>query len=103
MTVVLAAPGYPENPSTGEPIEGLAEAGTVPGVMVFHAGTAVRDGAVVSAGGRVLSVTARATTLADARDSAYTAMQRIRLPGGHYRTDIALRAVRGEIEVPAPR
>ena len=102
VTVVLAAAGYPDRPRTGDPIEGLADA-VQPGVTVFHAGTALHDGTVVSAGGRVLSVTARATTLADARDSAYAAMQRIRLPGGHYRTDIALRAVRGEIEVPAPR
>ena len=102
VTIVLAAHDYPGTPQTGDRIEGLADAAALPGVNVFHAGTATRDGTVVSAGGRVLSVTARASTLADARDSAYAAMQRIRLPGGHYRTDIALRAVRGEIEVPTP-
>ena len=75
----------------------------MPGIQVFHAGTERRDGEIVSSGGRVLSVTARASTLADARDSAYAAVQRIRLPGGHHRSDIALPAVRGEIAVPASR
>ena len=100
VTVVLAAPGYPEAPRTGDPIDGLDAAGQVEGVDVLHAGTR-RDGdTVVSSGGRVLSVTAVGADLARARESAYAALEQIRLPGGHARTDIALRAVRGEIAVP---
>jgi phosphoribosylamine--glycine ligase len=59
------------------------------------------DGAVVSSGGRVVSATAVGDTLADARERAYALIDGLQLPGGHYRTDIALRAVRGEISVGA--
>ena len=100
VTVVLAAPGYPESPKTGDAISGLEDAAGVDGVDVHHAGTRQEGSEVVSAGGRVLSVTAVGADLASARDSAYTALDRISLPGGHARTDIALRAVRGEIAVP---
>jgi phosphoribosylamine--glycine ligase len=69
---------------------------------VLHAGTRRRDdGAVVSTGGRVLSVTATGPTLAAARDAAYRLVDKVDLPGGQHRTDIALRAVRGTIAVPA--
>jgi phosphoribosylamine--glycine ligase len=90
VTVVVAAAGYPDHPRTGDVIEGLDEAGAVPGVVVLHAGTRrAADGAVVSAGGRVLSVTATGRDLAAARRAAYDAVACIRLPGGHHRGDIA--------------
>jgi phosphoribosylamine--glycine ligase len=90
VTVVLAAYGYPESPRSGDPIHGLAAAAAVPGVEVFHAGTrAGVDGAIVSAGGRVLSVTARGADLQEARERAYAALDLISLEGAHYRRDIA--------------
>lgn len=99
VTVVIASHNYPGTPRTGDVIEGLAEAGTSAGAeeaYVLHAGTA-RDaeGRVVSAGGRVLSVTATGADLATARDRAYAAVSRIRLEGSHHRTDIAEQAARG--------
>jgi len=93
VTVVVAAEGYPAAPRTGDVIEGLEQAGEVEGVEVLHAGTALDDaGRVVSAGGRVLSVTAVATDLAAARERAYESVGRIRLRGAHHRSDIAQRA-----------
>lgn len=93
VTVVLAAAGYPESPRTGDPIAGLEAAAAVPGVEVFHAGTrGDADGAIVSAGGRVLSVTARGSDLHEARERAYAALDLISLEGAHYRRDIALAA-----------
>ncbi|MET8971214.1 phosphoribosylamine--glycine ligase [Streptomyces hydrogenans] len=94
VTVVVASHNYPDTPRTGDPIEGLAEVAEqdAPHAYVLHAGTR-RDGdAVVSAGGRVLSVTATGSDLAQARDRAYTAVGRIRLDGSQHRTDIALKA-----------
>ncbi|GAA2790377.1 phosphoribosylamine--glycine ligase [Streptomyces showdoensis] len=94
VTVVVASHNYPGTPRTGDPIEGLAEvaATDAPEAYVLHAGTK-RDGdAVVSAGGRVLSVTATGTDLAQARERAYAAVGRIRLDGSQHRTDIALKA-----------
>jgi phosphoribosylamine--glycine ligase len=91
VTVVLASAGYPDTPESGVDLAGLAEAEAV-GALVFHAGTALRDGQLVSAGGRVLNVTASGASVAEARDRAYEAIERIRFPGAHYRTDIALRA-----------
>jgi len=92
VTVVLASAGYPEAPETGTPIGGLedAEAG---GALVFHAGTAIRDGSVVAAGGRALGVTGVGASPAEARDRAYAGVASIRFPGGHYRRDIAASAV----------
>ena len=100
VVVVVAAHGYPEAPRTGDPITGLDAAAEVPGVLVLHAGTR-RDekGALVSAGGRVLDVVAVAPTLAKARRAAYDAVAVIELDGSHHRTDIALKAQRGEIAV----
>lgn len=90
VTVVVAAPGYPGRPRTGDPVIGLEE--MPPGVRVLHAGTQ-RDGErVVSAGGRVLSVTAVGPDLASARESAYVGVGRVRLPGSQHRTDIAAKA-----------
>jgi phosphoribosylamine--glycine ligase len=89
ITVVLAAAGYPGTPRLGDPVQGLAAAGALAGVDVLHAGTR-RDaeGRVVSAGGRVLSVTAIGSSLESARGSAYEAISRISLAGAQYRTDI---------------
>jgi phosphoribosylamine--glycine ligase len=101
VTVVLAAAGYPAAPRSGDPLTGLAAAAEVPGVAIHHAGTAMVAGELVSAGGRVLSVTAHAPSLAAARSAAYQAADLVRLPGGHLRRDIALRAVRGEVAAPA--
>ncbi len=96
VTVVVAAEGYPGTPRTGDVITG---ASGVPGIL--HAGTALReDGVLVSAGGRVLACTATGATLAEARDAAYALVDRVMLDGAHYRRDIALAAVRGEIQVP---
>jgi phosphoribosylamine--glycine ligase len=92
VCVVCAAPGYPESPRTGDPVAGLAEAGTVEGVTVFHAGTAPAGDAVHTAGGRVLSVTAVGSTLAEARTRAYDAAGRISFPGMQLRHDIAAEA-----------
>jgi phosphoribosylamine--glycine ligase len=91
-TVVLAAPGYPDAPEVGGVLSGLAEAEAAGG-LVFHAGTALRDGALLSAGGRVLNVTAVAPSLAAARERAYAALDHIRLDGAQFRTDIGARAV----------
>ena len=93
VTVVLAAGSYPEGGDAGSPIEGIAEAESE-GALVFHAGTAVRDGRLVTNGGRILAVTATADALADARDAAYAAVERIHFPGARYRRDVA--AERGQ-------
>lgn len=94
VTVVVASHNYPAGPRTGDPISGLDEvaAKDAPHTYVLHAGTR-RDGdAIVSAGGRVLSVTATGADLAQARDRAYTAVGRIGLDGSQHRTDIAAQA-----------
>ena len=96
VTVVIASEGYPEAPRTGDAIEGLAAAAGVEGAYVLHAGTAEAvDGSVVSAGGRVLSVTATGVDLAQARGRAYAALARNELKGSQHRTDIALAASLG--------
>jgi phosphoribosylamine--glycine ligase len=92
VTVVLAAPGYPDAPESGTPLTGLDRA-EADGALVFQAGTALRDGELVSAGGRVLNVTALGESVAEARERAYRAVDRIEFPGVQYRHDIALRAV----------
>ncbi|MFR9724485.1 phosphoribosylamine--glycine ligase [Streptomyces sp. MS19] len=95
VTVVVAAEGYPDAPRAGDPIEGLdaVAAEDAPHAYVLHAGTRLDDtGRVVSAGGRVLSVTATGADLAQARDRAYRAVGRVSLAGSHHRTDIAARA-----------
>jgi phosphoribosylamine--glycine ligase len=93
VTLVLASAGYPESPRSGDPITGLDE--TPDGVEVTHAGTARgADGAIVTAGGRVLNVTALGADAASARDAAYAAADLIAFDGRQLRRDIALRAVR---------
>src|SRR5699024_1449878 len=93
VTVVVAAENYPDRPVTGDIIDGVEYAGEVPGVDVIHAGTAVdSEGCLVTAGGRVLSVTAVGTDVGDARRRAYDAVELIEFRGAHYRADIAARA-----------
>jgi phosphoribosylamine---glycine ligase len=95
VTVVVAAPGYPERPRTGDPVTGADAEG------VLHAGTTVdAEGTVRSAGGRVLAVTAVGADLAAARQRAYERVAGVRLADAHWRTDIALAAVEGRITVP---
>jgi phosphoribosylamine--glycine ligase len=94
VCVVLAAGGYPESPRTGDVISGLTAAAQIPGVQVFHAGTALKDGQIVTAGGRVLGVTARGSTLPEAHARAYTAAELIRFEGRQFRRDIAARALK---------
>ncbi|MDQ1660845.1 MAG: phosphoribosylamine---glycine ligase [Blastococcus sp.] len=92
VTVVVAAAGYPEAPRVGDPVTGADADG------VLHAGTAVAaDGSVVSAGGRVLAVTAMGADLGAARAAAYEKVAGIGLEGAHWRTDIALAAVEGRV------
>jgi phosphoribosylamine--glycine ligase len=94
VTVVLAAENYPGRPRTGDVIVGSEAEG------VLHAGTAVRgDGAIVSAGGRVLSVVGTGADLSAARQHAYDILRSIRLPGSHFRNDIGLLAQEGKIHV----
>ena len=91
VTVVLASAGYPESSSKGDVIDGLAEAAAL--AEITHAGTAERDGEIVTAGGRVLNVTGLGPDPAAARDRAYDAASRISFGGMQIRTDIAARAV----------
>lgn len=96
LVVVIAARGYPAAPRKGSEIRGLERAAQVPGVQVFHAGTARRqDGALVAEGGRVLAVGAAGPTLQAARDAAYAAVDALDWPGGFCRRDIGFRALRG--------
>ncbi|MCX2922082.1 phosphoribosylamine--glycine ligase [Streptomyces sp. NEAU-W12] len=94
VTVVVASHNYPGTPRTGDPVTGLEEvaAQDAPHAYVLHAGTRREGDAIVSAGGRVLSVTATGEDLAEARDRAYRAVARIRLDGSQHRTDIAAEA-----------
>jgi phosphoribosylamine--glycine ligase len=93
VTVVIASYNYPDTPRTGDPISGLADvAEKDEHAYVLHAGTREDDGRIVSAGGRVLSVTATGSDLAKARNRAYRAVDRISLDGAHHRTDIAAEA-----------
>jgi len=91
--VVLASAGYPESSDNGRVIEGLDEAAQVPGALVFHAGTAQRDGRIVTAGGRVLTVVGRGGTHREAIDVAYGAVDGIRFEGMQYRRDIGAKSI----------
>ncbi|MFJ9375292.1 phosphoribosylamine--glycine ligase [Streptomyces sp. NPDC101455] len=98
VTVVIASHNYPGTPRTGDPITGLDEvaAQDAPHAYVLHAGTRYDGDDVVSAGGRVLSVTATGADLTQARERAYAAVARVRLDGSQHRTDIAAKAAAGE-------
>jgi phosphoribosylamine--glycine ligase len=93
VSVVLASAGYPDTPEVGTSISGV-EAAEQRGALVFHAGTAVRDGLLVTAGGRVLTVTATGASLDEARDRAYAAVDEIELPGARFRRDIGAMVIR---------
>jgi phosphoribosylamine---glycine ligase len=93
LTVVMAANGYPGTPEGGTEIRGLDRASTVEGVEIFHAGTRLENGRLLAHGGRVLDVTARGKTVAEAQARAYEAVRRIDWPGGFFRSDIGWRAI----------
>jgi phosphoribosylamine--glycine ligase len=92
--VIASSSGYPGSYKTGLPITGLDDAAKVPGVQVFHSGTVLKDGQVLTAGGRVLGVTAAAPSLEEALASAYEAMALIHFDGMYYRRDIGHRALK---------
>ena len=96
LTVVMASKGYPGDYEKGTEIRGLDAAGAVDGVQIFHAGTARRDGKLVATGGRVLNVSARGRTVAEAQARAYAAIARIDWPEGFCRRDIGWRAIARE-------
>ena len=93
ICVVLASGGYPGRYETGRPITGAEDAARLPGVTLFHAGTARRDGALVTAGGRVLGVQALGADIAEASARAYAAVARISFAGMHWRKDIGRKAI----------
>jgi phosphoribosylamine--glycine ligase len=92
--VIASSPGYPGSYPTGLPISGLEDAARIPGVQVFHSGSALHDGRVLTAGGRVLGVTAVAGTLEEALGRAYQALGEIHFEGMYYRRDVGHRALR---------
>jgi phosphoribosylamine--glycine ligase len=93
--VVVAAAGYPDSPRTGDPIAGLPAAAALPG-KIFHAGTRVQDGQVVTGGGRVLCAVGLGETVSAAQSQAYALVQQVRFAGMQYRRDIGWRAVERE-------
>jgi phosphoribosylamine---glycine ligase len=93
VCVVMTSDGYPGAYETGKRIDGLDDAKAMPDVLVFHAGTKRDNDGIVTSGGRVLGVTASATTLEDALRKAYSAVDKIHFEGAHYRTDIGAKAV----------
>jgi phosphoribosylamine--glycine ligase len=92
VNVVIAAQGYPEKPLLGTPVFGVELAETDPLIAVFHAGTELVGEELITSGGRVLSVTAQAPTLVQARERAYAGVAKIAITGSHFRTDIARKA-----------
>jgi phosphoribosylamine--glycine ligase len=92
VTVALAAGTYPEGRDTGSPITGVEDAEAL-GAVVFHAGTAMRDGQLLTSGGRILNVTGLGDTVEGARTRAYEACERISFPNARFRRDIAAKAV----------
>jgi phosphoribosylamine--glycine ligase len=93
--VVLASRGYPASAESGVPIEGVERAAALPGVTVFHAGTKMENGRLVTAGGRVLTVVGRGATYQDAMTRAYAGVDAIRFDGMQYRRDIGRKAIEG--------
>jgi phosphoribosylamine--glycine ligase len=94
VTVVLASGGYPGKYETEKPISGLEDAAKLDAIEIFHAGTRRANGQIMTAGGRVLAVTALGATIEAARTRAYEAVSRIHFEGCHYRRDVALSVVR---------
>ena len=94
--VVLASRGYPESADSGRPIVGIDQAESIPGVAVYHAGTARRGDALVTAGGRVLTVVGRGADFAEAMARAYTGVLQISFEGMQYRRDIGKKALASE-------
>ena len=94
VSVTLASGGYPGEYRSGLPITGIEDANRLEGVQVFHAGTALKDDHLVTAGGRVLSVAAYGETLQDAVGRAYEAIKHISFEGMHYRKDIGHRGLK---------
>lgn len=94
VCVVIASRGYPGKPETGKVIAGLEAAEALGGVKVFHAGTRVQDRQLMTAGGRVLGVTAAAEDLPSAIDRAYAAASKVTFEGMHYRKDIGAKGLR---------
>ncbi|HEV2330931.1 MAG TPA: phosphoribosylamine--glycine ligase [Verrucomicrobiae bacterium] len=92
VCVVMASGGYPGNYEKGKPIRGLDEAAKIPGVKVFHAGTALKDGQIVTNGGRVLGLTALGKDLKAAQKAAYAAVEKIHFEGAQFRKDIGAKA-----------
>jgi phosphoribosylamine--glycine ligase len=97
VCVVMASQGYPGSYAKGKVISGLEEAAKLPDVKVFHAGTTLENGVVVTDGGRVLGVTALGENLAMAKERAYEAIARISFTGAHYRTDIGDKALKESV------
>jgi phosphoribosylamine---glycine ligase len=93
ICVVMASGGYPGDYKKGIAISGIADAEKVGNVKVFHAGTALKDGQLVTSGGRVLGITALGPDIRAARDLAYRAVEKIQFAGAHFRKDIAARAL----------
>ncbi|HUZ08044.1 MAG TPA: phosphoribosylglycinamide synthetase C domain-containing protein, partial [Candidatus Paceibacterota bacterium] len=94
VCVVMASVGYPGNHEKGKPISGLDDAAKLPGVKVFHAGTALKENQIVTNGGRVLGVTALGKDLKTAQAAAYDAVEKIHFDGAHFRRDIAAKGMR---------
>lgn len=94
VCVVMASGGYPGSYEKGKPIKGLEDAAKLPDTVVFHAGTAFNDGEIVTAGGRVLGVTALGKDIKEAKKRAYEAVEKISFDGAHYRRDISDKAQR---------
>jgi phosphoribosylamine--glycine ligase len=94
VCVVMASGGYPGSYEKGKPIKGLEDAAKLPDTVVFHAGTAFNDGEIVTAGGRVLGVTALGADIKDAKKRAYEAVGKISFEGAHFRRDISDKALK---------
>jgi phosphoribosylamine--glycine ligase len=97
VSLTLASGGYPGKYHTGIPVTGIKEANRLENVQIFHAGTALQDGRLVTAGGRVLSVAARGETLQEAVARVYEAAAHVSFEGMHYRRDIAHRGLRAKV------
>ncbi|MGA3327798.1 MAG: phosphoribosylamine--glycine ligase [Terriglobia bacterium] len=103
VCVVLASRGYPAKPEVDKPITGYEAAEAFGGVKIFHAGTRMQDHQLLTAGGRVMGVTAVATDLPSAIQRAYAGVGKLQFEGMHYRKDIGAKALRGIPSIPAPK